>query len=134
MTQIQQQRRSQSLDHSDTMEQRVALRAVPEDARALHSVDEPKRLDLLRLTRALGALPDNERHALILRECRGFSSAEIARRLGTAEWAVGMLLASAHRNLAANEARLAAGHAPQRRTTAGDARTFRAAPIAVPAV
>jgi DNA-directed RNA polymerase specialized sigma24 family protein len=62
---------------------------------------EPDEIDLLRLTRALGTLSDNERYALVLRDCRGFSTGEIGRRLGTTEWAVDMLLAGAQRKLAA---------------------------------
>jgi len=67
----------------------------------LVAAPEAHEVDLLRLTRALGVLPESQRRALLLREWRGLSCREIAEALDTTVTATEMLLFRARRTLAA---------------------------------
>jgi RNA polymerase sigma-70 factor (ECF subfamily) len=66
----------------------------------LVAAPEPQRVDLLKVTRALGGLPESQRSALLLREWRGLSYREIAAELETTVTATEMLLFRARRSLA----------------------------------
>jgi RNA polymerase sigma factor (sigma-70 family) len=67
----------------------------------LVAAPEHHGVDLLKLTRALGSLPESQRSALLLREWRGLSCREIAEALETTVTATEMLLFRARRSLAA---------------------------------
>lgn len=58
--------------------------------------------DLMRLTEALEHMPDNQRHAILLREWQGLSYDEIADELQLSQSAVETLLFRARRTLASN--------------------------------
>ena len=58
--------------------------------------------ELIRLNDALEGLPDTQRRAILLREWRGLSYAEIARELKLTQSAVETLIFRARRSLAAN--------------------------------
>ncbi len=62
--------------------------------------DDPPRDDLDRLGTSLAALPENQRKALLLREWRGLSYAEVAERMGVTESAVEAVIFRARRSLA----------------------------------
>ena len=62
--------------------------------------DDPSRDDLHRLGTSLAALPENQRKALLLREWRGLSYAEVAERMGLTESAVEAVIFRARRSLA----------------------------------
>lgn len=75
----------------------------PSDLASLEErVPSPEREadELIPLTRALASMPSQQRHALLLREWRGLSYAEIACRLGLSQSAVEALLFRARRSLA----------------------------------
>jgi RNA polymerase sigma factor (sigma-70 family) len=62
--------------------------------------DDPPRDDLERLGISLAALPENQRKALLLREWRGLSYAEVAERMGMTESAVEAVIFRGRRSLA----------------------------------
>ena len=57
--------------------------------------------DLIGLTAALASLPDQQRHAILLREWQGLSHREVAHRLGLTQGAAETLIFRARRSLAA---------------------------------
>jgi RNA polymerase sigma factor CnrH len=74
------------------------------DAEALHegvaATPERRGLELLRLRDAIASMPPRQREAIVLREWRGLSYAEIGERLGLSQSAVETLLFRARRALA----------------------------------
>jgi len=64
----------------DALPDPEALRAASDPHADLHS-EEQKQV----LYQALGALPDKERAAIVLRDIEGFSTAEVAEILGSSE-------------------------------------------------
>ncbi|HZQ16571.1 MAG TPA: RNA polymerase sigma factor [Gaiellaceae bacterium] len=72
--------------------------AAMQDALPARHVDSD---ELLALPRALAAIPESQRRALLLREWHGLSYAEIADQLGLTQAAVETLLFRARRSLAA---------------------------------
>lgn len=74
---------------------------APEDLEQVGSEDRPHD-ELLGLDEALEALPDRQRRAILLREWRGLSYAEIATALDTSHPAVETLLFRARRAVAAS--------------------------------
>jgi RNA polymerase sigma-70 factor, ECF subfamily len=67
---------------------------------ALASPERSANVSIGELTDALGALPERQRRALLLREFQGMSYEEIARELGVSVAAVETLLFRARRSLA----------------------------------
>jgi RNA polymerase sigma factor (sigma-70 family) len=65
--------------------------------------------ELVRLREALAAMPEQQRHALLLREWQGLSYREIGERLELSQGAVETLLFRARRSLATGLSRLRSG-------------------------
>src|SRR4051794_17311831 len=74
-------------------------REVPLDEVAELAIDEPERLNVRELLRAVGRLPSNQRTALTLREFEGRSYPEIANTLGVTVPAVEALIVRARKTL-----------------------------------
>ena len=79
---------------------KVEFASDPQSLAELAPAREDDRTDASELTEALARLPVQQRRALLLREWRGLSYAEIANELGTSESAVETLLFRARRRFA----------------------------------
>jgi RNA polymerase sigma factor (sigma-70 family) len=88
--------RRRSLRRRSRLESGVDLDSLSE----IVGRDDTPRDDLDRLGTSLAALPENQRKALLLREWRGLSYAEVAERMGLTESAVEAVLFRARRSLA----------------------------------
>ena len=80
-----------------------SARSLASHAELPETVAAPARVDaeeLMGLDEALGAMPENQRRAILLREWRGLSYKEIAEELALSQTAVEMLLFRARKSLA----------------------------------
>lgn len=71
---------------------RVEAACDPSDLERLAQAHDPRRDELIGLESALGQLPEQQRRAVLLRDWRGLSYAEIADRLGVSHAAVETLI------------------------------------------